>query len=285
MRTPGAELLVDAGAELAEGPVWEGRTGELVWVDILAGAVHRTDVRSGADRIISIGEHVGAVALTDSGALVAATPTAFRLVERPIPPHPILAALPRKDPTIRMNDGKVDPAGRFVAGTTAYDARPGAGALYSLTDGHVTTLLTGVTISNGLAWAANGRTMYYVDTPTQRIDVMDYDPEFGTIGSRRPWVRIPPRAGAPDGICIDEAGGIWVALWGGGAVHRYAERRHTHTVTVPRHRPSSVALGGDDGRTLFITTATDDDLRHPNGSVFVAEVDVPGPATRRFGLG
>jgi hypothetical protein len=126
------------------------------------------------------------------------------------------------DPGVRMNEGGCDPDGRFYCGSMAYDQRPGAGALYRLDpDGSARTVLENVTISNGLEWSPDGSRAYYNDTPTQRIDVFDYDSESGLTG-RRPFAEIPAEAGGPDGLTVDEEGGVWVALYEGGAVRRYA---------------------------------------------------------------
>src|SRR5690606_25299297 len=119
------------------------------------------------------------------------------------------------DPTIRMNDAGCDPNGAFYCGSMAYDAAAGRGALYRLGPEHsFETVLTGVTISNGIDWSPAGDVAYFVDSPTQCVDVCN--PDFS---ERRPLVRIPTEAGMPDGLTVDAEGGIWVALWRGGAVH------------------------------------------------------------------
>ena len=121
-----------------------------------------------------------------------------------------------------MNDGATDPDGRFYCGSMAYDMTPGAGALYRLDpdgDGRAWSL-EAVTISNGLAWTPDGGTAYYVDSPTQRIDVFDYDAEAG-LTDRRPFVTVARGDGLPDGLTVDREGGVWVAFFGGSAVRRF----------------------------------------------------------------
>jgi sugar lactone lactonase YvrE len=119
----------------------------------------------------------------------------------------------------------------------------------------VRALVPGVTISNGLAWSADGSVMYYVDTPTRRIDAFDYDSVTGDVSGRRPVVTIPESDGSPDGMTIDAEGGLWVALWGGGAVHRYCDGRLDEVVEVPAPLVTCPAFAGPDGGTLVITTA------------------------------
>jgi len=161
------------------------------------------------------------------------------------------------DPGRRMNEGGCDPAGRFYCGSMAYDARPGAGELYRL-DGDLVArrVLADVTISNGIAWSPDGTLAYYVDTPTQRIDVFDYDPDSAALTGRRPFVRIDPSVGAPDGLTLDAEGGVWVALWGGGEVRRYSsDGRLDLRIPLPAGQVTACAFGGPELRDLYVTTS------------------------------
>jgi len=252
-----AELLVDARASLGEGPVWDDREGCLWWVDIYGDAVHRTDPASGHDEVVPIGRMPGAVGLRESGGLVAAVRDGFGTLDPATGRFALVAPVDADDPTMRMNDGKVDPAGRFWAGTTDMDHRPGLGTLYRLDpDLGVTPMLRQVTISNGLDWSLDGRTMYFIDTPTRRVDAFRFDTETGVIGDRRPAVAIRDGAGSPDGMTLDAEGYLWVALWGGWGVERYApDGRLDMRVEVPAEQASSCSFGGPDLDTLFITTA------------------------------
>jgi sugar lactone lactonase YvrE len=157
----------------------------------------------------------------------------------------------------RMNDGNCDAAGRFWAGTMAIDEHEGAGALYRLDpDGRVHTMVDRVSISNGIDWSEDGRLMYYIDSPTQSVDVFDFDLASGTIANRRSFVRIDPVDGTPDGLTLDAEGFVWVALWGGGAVRRYASDGTLDSiVTVAAPHVTSCAFGGRDLGDLYITTA------------------------------
>ena len=249
----GIEVVTAAGAELGEGPVWDARSGRLAWVDITARLLHLTDP-DGATDTIDVPLPVGAVAPRAAGGYVAALQDGFWVIGDG--PARRIAAIPDARPGLRCNDGKCDPAGRFWAGTMADDQAPGAGALYRLDpDGRVTRVLGGITVSNGLAWSRDGRTMYYVDTPTQRVDAFSYDPATGEVGDRRPEVTVPPEAGAPDGMTIDADGGLWVALWGGAAVHRYVDGRLERVVELPVSQPTSCCFGGDNLDELYVTSA------------------------------
>jgi sugar lactone lactonase YvrE len=157
---------------------------------------------------------------------------------------------------VRMNDGACDPQGRFWAGTMAYDESPGAGTLYRLElDGMCSTMLTGLTISNGIGWSPDGRTMYLSDSGAGLVEAFDFDGATGAIGGRRTLVYIDQPGMAPDGLAVDEEGDIWVALYGGWAVNRYGpEGSLRATLDIPVAQTTSCAFGGDDRRTLFVTT-------------------------------
>ncbi|MET9600853.1 SMP-30/gluconolactonase/LRE family protein [Streptomyces sp. NPDC006459] len=254
---------------LTEGPVWHAGRGDLLWVDITAGLVHRAplvarDDDSGlpdlGDRTtISLDRPVGAVALCASGGLLAAAATSFLRVDEAGRATEFAApAVPDDGTPRRFNDAKCDPSGRLLAGTMAYDATPGAGTLYRLDpDGTVTTVLSPVTISNGLGWSPDGRLLYYADSPTHRVDVFDHDPVTGTLSARRPFADTSP-AGMPDGLAVDTEGRVWVAVWGAGQVRAYTPDGALHAVvTVPASQVSSCAFAGPDLDLLIITTAAD----------------------------
>jgi sugar lactone lactonase YvrE len=158
---------------------------------------------------------------------------------------------------VRMNDGICDPQGRFWAGTMAYDESPGAGSLYRLElDGSCTTVLTGLTISNGMGWSPDGTTMYLADSGTSLIQAFDFDATSGDLSRARTLVHIDEPGVAPDGLTVDEDGGIWVALWGGAAVRRYGpDGKVLTTVSFPVDLPTSCAFGGQKRSTLYVTTA------------------------------
>jgi sugar lactone lactonase YvrE len=245
---------------LSEGPRWHAERGELLWVDILGRTLHRG--RPGLDGAlesvdtITLDRHVGAVAPAAGGGYVLAAGTGFLYVDDAGAVHELAQpAAGRSD--VRMNDGACDAQGRFWAGTMAYDESPGAGTLYRLElDGSCTTVLSGLTISNGIGWSPDGATMFLADSGTSRVDAFDFDASSGDISRRRTIVAIQEPGVAPDGLTVDEDGGIWVALWGGGAVRRYRPDGALLTVVpLPVDRPTSCVFGGPDRSTLFVTTA------------------------------
>jgi sugar lactone lactonase YvrE len=190
------------------------------------------------------------------------------------------------DNHVRMNEGGCDPDGRFYCGSMAYDQRPGAGALYRLDpDRSVHVVLENVTVSNGLDWSPDGSRAYYNDTPTHRIAVFDYDRESG-LTRRRPFAEIPAEIGRPDGLTVDQQGGVWVALSGGGAVRRYtADGVLDEVVEVPVRKVTACTFGGPRLDQMFITTSREgvepgnDPLA---GSLFRVVVGVTGLPVREF---
>src|SRR5439155_7931210 len=252
-----AELVLDAKAELGEGPVWDPRAACLYFVDILRGLVHQYNPATGTLRSYQIGQSVGAVALTERDGLVLAVRDGFARLDLSTGRTTIVAEVERDRPDQRMNDGNCDAAGRFWAGTMALDERPRAGALYRLDcDGRVTTMLRDVTISNGLDWTDDGRTMYFIDSAAQSVDAFDFDPASGSIENRRPFVRISPEQGTPDGLTLDTENYVWVSLWRGRAVHRYSPDGTLDSIVhLPVTHPTSCAFGGRELRDLYITTA------------------------------
>jgi len=233
---------------------------------------------------------VGAAALTAAGDLVLAVRDGFARLDLDSGKVRAIADVEADLPDQRMNDGKCDPAGRFWAGTMALDKRPGAGALYRLDpDGRVHRILDGVSISNGLDWSDDGRLMYYVDTPTRSIDVFDFDVASGAIANRRALARVERGDGWPDGLTLDADGYIWVALWAGAAVRRYApDGTLDRVVAVPTTYPTSCAFGGPDLQDLYVTTAAtaltpEERLREPlAGGLFRCRPGVQGRPPHRF---
>jgi sugar lactone lactonase YvrE len=276
-----AERLASVGAVLAEGPVWRAESEEIVWVDIPNGEIFATGL-AGTTRLVR--QHampVGAVALGPGGEILASTP--IGLVDEA---GQVRAELPVEAPDLRANDGKPDPAGRFVGGTmTVGVPRPGAGSLWSLASDTATRLVADVTIANGLAWDASGETLYWIDTPTGCIDQFDYDRDTGSAVNRRSWVAIDRSVGSPDGMCIDAEGGLWVALWGGSAVHRYLEGRLDVVVEVPASQVTCPTFAGPELDRLVITTASIglDPRLEGAGDLYVVETGPIGVPPGRLG--
>jgi sugar lactone lactonase YvrE len=279
------QAAVPAGAELGERPVWDARAGCLIWVDILAGHLHRYRPGKGDEVFHAAGVPVGAAAPRAvrgageaGGGYVLAAADGFRLVGADGAAEGWPGGRPDEGPSggldggarrppgmagdIRFNDGACDPAGRFWAGTVARDRRPGAGALYRLdAGGRITVMLDGVTESNGLGWSPDGGTFYFIDSgePRPRIRAFPCDLAAGALGAPRDLVRPPAEHGTPDGLIVDAAGCLWVAFWGGRAVRRYSpDGELLAELPVPVSQPSCPALGGPDLADLYVTTAWED---------------------------
>jgi sugar lactone lactonase YvrE len=270
------DVAIRSDALLGEGPRWDAATGRLLWVDIEGRALHLWDPRTGEDRVVPLPNRVGAAAPTTDGAVLVALADRLALVDLRDESLCTLAAFPHGE-GIRTNDGTCDSAGRFWIGTMALDFAPGAGALYRYSGGVLERILDDVTLSNGLGWSPDGRSMYFIDSLTFRIDVFDFDADDGSITGRRPFVAIDPADGTPDGLAVDDEGGVWVALYGGSAVRRYSPEGDLERVlAVPAKNVTACCFGGDGRRSLFITTAA------PAGSVFVTDVGVSGPSAQPF---
>ena len=270
------EIAVRANAKLAEGPRWDPATRRLLWVDIEGCELHVLE--GGHDRAIGLEATVGAAAPTTDGAVLVALADRLALVDLADESVRTLVQLPH-GPAMRSNDGACDAAGRFWIGTMALDVTAGAGALYRY-DGGLQRVLDGVTLSNGLGWTRDDTRMYYIDSAVYRVDVIDFDLASGRLDERRPFVSIDKSHGIPDGLTVDDEGGVWVALYGGRCVRRYDERgRLDAVVEVPAENVTSCCFGGDDGRSLFVTTAA------PDGNVYVTQPGVSGPPAHVFHAG
>jgi sugar lactone lactonase YvrE len=247
-------LLWPAAQELAESPVWHD--GALWWVNITAGELHRLALPSGTHAFWTVGRMAGA-AVPDGPDhwLVAAQDGYGRLHLRTGAWEPLVRP-PAMDEGQRFNDGKLDPAGRFVAGTLDLQGRAGRCALYALErDGTCRVLLEGIGLSNGLDWSLDGRLFYHVDTLERVVMVYDYDVDAGKLGAGRVLVRVPPEHGYPDGLVLDKRGGLWVAMWEGGALRRYDARSGDprEVLCMPVSRPTSCVFGPDGA--FYITSA------------------------------
>jgi sugar lactone lactonase YvrE len=246
---------------LGEGARWDADRGELLRVDIMAGRVYRDRV-GGDGALLPVGTYqvpgtVGAVAPVrdDEGWLLAAGQGFVHLS-----PDGVLRPIAKVTPAgTRMNDAACDPQGRFWAGTLADDHHPGGGALYRLDrHGQVDLMLSDLTISNGLGWSPGGGTMYLADSGPRVIHAFTFDAERGTIADGRVVVTIAEELGAPDGLTVDADGDLWVAIYGGGRVHRYTpDGMLSQVLPVPAVQTTSCAFAGAGLNWLYVTTATE----------------------------
>ena len=274
-----AGLVADVGAVLGEGPAWDGRRQELVWVDILGGTVHVHDAEGRRLARYDTGGHVGSVLPADDGGWLLVTGDGFARLDRQGIVAPFLAVTAHR-PELRFNDAKCDPWGRALAGTMRYDETPGSASLYRLeaTEAEdpkrpasrparwtARVLLDQLGLANGLGWSGDGRTMYFIDSLAGTVVSHRYGPEEPVLGERRVLVTLEGADGLPDGMCVDESGCLWVAVYGGSAVKRFRPDGRLDTVVqVPVAKTTSVAFGGAEGDRLFITSAGGDG--RPDGS-------------------
>ncbi|MGP0030037.1 MAG: SMP-30/gluconolactonase/LRE family protein [Acidimicrobiales bacterium] len=290
-----AALLDDTRSVLGEGPSWDARTGELASVDLLSGRVFLHDADGRRLATYDVGGHVGSALPADEGGWLLVTRDGFAHLHRNGAVDPLLAVEADR-PHVRFNDAKCDPWGQALAGTMRYDEAPGEGTLYRLegnrSGGHepqdsgeltARVLLDEVGLANGLGWSSDGSTLYFIDSLTHTVARHAYAPDGPQLGSRHVVVAVDPADGIPDGMCVDAHGNLWVALYGGGAVHCFGPDGQLDAVVhVPVPYTTSVAFGGDDGGRLFITTATRDGSEGGPGAGGLWAVD-PGvtgaPAT------
>ena len=268
--------------ELGEGARWDARRSELLRVDIVAGVVFRDRVTADGGleplAVHEVAPTVGAVApIEGDDGWVLASGRGFVHLRPDGTSRTIAEVAP---PRTRMNDAACDPQGRFWAGTVGEHQEPGASTLYRLDpDGHVEAILEGLHISNGIGWSPDGETLYLADSGAKKVHAFRFDPARGTISEGRALTLLPEEAGAPDGLTVDAAGHIWVAVYGGGCVHRYAPDGTLLEIhEVPAEQSTSCAFGGPGLDWLYVTTATerwtDDDRRAEPGAGVVYRLRV-----------
>ena len=279
-----AELIFDAKATLGEGPVWDTKSQTLYWVDILEKRIY-----AGTELFLQLDDLIGCFALARNGHFILGMRASFVDFDPATSQQTVLVAL--TDPARnRMNDGKCDPAGRFIAGTMDMDEKAATGSLYSLSGDQLKTLYRGVTISNGLAWSPDYKTLYYIDTPSHEVKAFDYDVQTGEIANQRVAFHIPKSLGWPDGMTSDMQGNLWIAMWGGAQVTRWNPNsgQLLEQIPVPAFQPSSCIFGGKDMDKLFITSArkemSEANLKkYPfSGGLFRVDTNVEGMPSFEF---
>ena len=252
-----AHSILHAQAALGEGALWNPATHRLNWVDIEDRVLHVFDPAMGQDVQFLTGERVGTVVPQHDGNVLVALQNGIHRLSLATGQLTVLASS-LANSSLRFNDGKCDPAGRFWVGAFDLQQRPHAGMLYrSDPDSGLHIMLRGIINPNGVAWSLDQATMYYIDAPTRAVQAFDYDHATGSIVNARIIIRFPESAGWPDGMTLDADGKLWVALWGGGAVHCYDPGTGAllNVVEVPAPFTSSCAFGGTVLETLYITTA------------------------------
>ena len=253
--------LSDTISDLAEGPTWDHRSRTLYWCDILGKRLIARDWATGTETIRSLPDVIGSFGLTtDPDVLIVALRDRvglYRLDKKTFEP---LVAIEETDERTRLNDGKVGPDGAFWVGTM--DDRPDRkpiGALYRIdASGGCTRMVEGVTVSNGLAWSPDGRTLYHADSRPGRIEAWDFDPATGAIANRRLFAQMTNDSGRPDGGTVDAEGYIWSAFVTAGKVARLApDGTLDLLIEMPCSRPTSVMFGGPDLEDIYITSISE----------------------------
>ena len=282
-------VVVQAGNLLGESPVWDDQDAALWWIDIHGRTLHRWSLDRGHGAW-PLAEQCGCIALCEGGGLVAATRTGFLQFdpltgEREPLQQPLAGAA-----NVRFNDGRCDRQGRFWSGTVQELREVGRASLYRLDgDGSCVRMLDGVTVSNGIAFSPDSRTMYFADSHVREMYAIEFDAATGELGERRLFHRFPADGGMPDGATVDAQGGVWIAAIHGGRVLRFSPQGELdRAYAIPVSQPTSCQFGGEDLRTLFVTSARmrldDTALRREPlaGSVFAMEPGVAGLVEPRF---
>ena len=289
--SPQVRCAIPATAFLGKSPLWLSGTNRLLWVDILGPSIHVSDPATGADQAMPLDEIAGAIVPRSRGGFIAAIQNGLRAMDLEGPRLAQIGPDAIDQSGMRLNDGRCDSRGRLWIGSVALDSSPGTGSLWRFDpDGRITLLEKGFHVANGLGWSPDEKRFYLADSNTQTVYVYDCDIAAGTLSNKRPFVTIAQERGKPDGIAVDQSGHVWVTLWDGWSLARYApDGSLDRVVPLPVPRPASITFGGDDLKTLFVTTArvrlsaqqiADAPL---SGSILSLPVQVGGLPVHEFG--
>jgi sugar lactone lactonase YvrE len=280
------DCVLAAAAALGECPRWDERRKKLWWVDIQAPALHSFDPGTGEDHAIPMPENIGCFSLTEEGGFIAGMRTGIFLLDENGKVVRKLCDNPENPKTSRFNDGRCDARGRFWLGTLDEPKAANAACLYRYADGVLTRMDAGLLTSNGMAFSPDNRWCYHSDTPRFTIYRHAYDIDSGETGPREDWVKFTPTTtdrGRPDGASVDSEGFYWSALYEGARIVRISpDGKIVSEHPLPAQCPTMCAFGGDDLRTLYVTTArngrpAEELVRYPqSGGVFAMRVPVPG---------
>ncbi|XP_039175563.1 protein Jade-3 isoform X2 [Crotalus tigris] len=257
------ECVVPVNCEIGESPVWEEKDNSLLFVDITNQKVYQWHSLTKEVQSISVDAPVSTVSLRKSGGYIITRGTQFAALDWKKKSVTTITEVEKDKPNNRFNDGKVDPAGRLVAGTMSQEIRPTVverhqGSLYTLFPDHsVVKHFDKVDISNGLDWSLDHRTFFYIDSLSYRVDAFDYDLQTGKLCNRRSMYELEKEDAIPDGMCIDTEGKLWVACYGGGRVIRIDPEtgKRIQTVKLPVDNTTSCSFGGYDYSELYVTSA------------------------------
>lgn len=297
MQTISAESLFATQLTLGETPLWHPSEHRLYWVDIDAGHLYRSNPDMAGYERYPFKTSLGAYCFRAEGGFILASGEGFLVWDLDQEtPAPLWNPLPADRPEVRLNDGKVDPAGRFYAGSMDVDQVKAE--LYRIDpDGSQHTVLQNVGISNGLGWSPDRKKMYYIDSLRATVYKLDYDLATGELTNQQPLIIFVEDSEGfqadsvlPDGLCVDAEGCIWVAHWNGWEVRRYDPTgKPLLSVQVPAQRVTACAFGGDQLDQLYITTARSDLsaaalVKQPlAGNIFVVQTKTQGQPVNFYG--
>lgn len=287
-----ADLELEIKAKLGEGAFWNHKTQELYWVDIIDSLFHVYNPSTKNNISFKMPSAIGTVVpYTGKEALVALVDGVYK-VDLQSGELNVLSDVESNMSWNRFNDGKCDPNGNFWVGSMYYDQNKPLASVYKIEEnGFTTKMIDSVTVSNGIVWTKDGKTMYYIDTPSSNIMAYDFDSPTSTISNGRIVVNISENDGAPDGMAIDEDDMLWVGMWNGDAVARFNPKtgKLISKIKVPAHNVTSCAFGGEHLDVLYITTSsldmTAEELeKYPlAGSIFKVNPGVKGVKSSFFG--
>lgn len=269
---------------LGESPLWSPAEQALYWIDTYAHSIYRLGWQDGLRTSWNVGEQIGAIGLMQARRLVLSLRSGFYSFDIATGAKTKLASPEADRPRIRLNDGKVDRAGRYWSGSLQEDRYEPVGTLWRLDVDHSTArMVENINIPNAICWSPDSTLMYFADSLTRRIEVFDFDIDSGSISGRRLFVSLEEGRGVPDGATVDADGCIWNACMDGGRVTCFApDGRLEQVIELPVSRVTSCAFGGPNLDTLFVTSAikrlTDTQLADQPlaGSVFALETGHKG---------
>jgi len=243
---------------LGECPVWDVKQQMICWIDILRGEIHQYSPVGKKHIKLSVPRFIGSVALCKDGNFIAALKNGISIIDRKTAKIKFISNPEHNLPHNRFNDGKCDPEGRFWVGTMSLLDEDKNGSLYTLDEKlNIDKKIPDVSVSNGLAWSVDHKTMYYIDTPTFEIVSYDYDSGTGTITNRKVVISISEKDGYPDGMTIDDEGMLWVAHWDGWQITRWdpVNGKKLLSIPLPVARVTSCTFGGENLNDLYVTSA------------------------------
>lgn len=292
MESTKAELCYEIKSKLGEGAFWNHQEQRLYWVDIEGKKVHLFDPSKNTNTTFDTPSRVGTIVPKNKEEAVIALEDGIYMINTSNGEITLLSDVESDMMFNRFNDGKCDPNGNLWIGSMHLDQSAPKASLYKVDEkGLAKKMLDSVTISNGIVWTRDRRTMYYIDTPTGHIRAFDFDAYHSTISNERVVVIIPESLGFGDGMAIDAEDKLWVGLWNGNAVARFdpISGELIEKIEVPAHNVTSCSFGGNNFDTLYITTSSLDmtekeKMKYPfAGSLFMVKPGVKGVAGNFFG--